>query len=250
MTASRPVRAPLAVVALLLGGALTLQGQARPPRRAASPPPAEDASGRIAILHSVAGIPPDIVGVFEEPVAFARARSGQYFVLDRRAQTVYGIDRDRTAAWRIVQIGHEEGHILQPTAFAREPVMGTFAVADRPGKGARIQVFAPGGSRIAGFRLPDCARAYQVVGTSVANAIGSVQYTGHSVFLNQPETGALMTEYSLSGEGLRSLGALRRTGQEADEQVHLCLRPRWREAPCHPVPCGRHHRAGQPVLRG
>ncbi len=54
---------------------------------------------RVETLKSVAAIPPAIVGEFEEPVAFQQAANGQFFVFDRRAHTVYGIDAKRTAAF-------------------------------------------------------------------------------------------------------------------------------------------------------
>jgi hypothetical protein len=55
------------------------------------------------------------------------------------------------------------------------------------------------------------------------NGIGSLQYTGKSVLLSHPDTGSLITEYSLAGTPIRSFGALRRTGHEDDQALHVAL---------------------------
>ena len=44
-----------------------------------------------------------------------------------------------------------------------------------------------------------------------------------SILMSQPETGALITEYALSGGVLRTFGNLRRTGHEDDRDLHLAL---------------------------
>jgi len=62
-----------------------------------------------------------------------------------------------------------------------------------------------------------------LLGNSVLNGIGSLQYTGTSILLSQPETGALIAEYSLQGGVNRLIGSLRRTGHEDDPEVHLAL---------------------------
>jgi hypothetical protein len=177
---------------------------------------------RPEVLRSVDAVPPDIVGLFREPIDFEQASSGQYFVFDRRGHAVYGIDAAKTGAWRIVQIGQEEGRIIEPTAFSLHP-NGTFAVADAPDRRERVQFFTSGGARFGGFLLPGRAAARVVIGTLVLNGTGSLQYTGRSVLVSRPEDGSLFTEYSLSGDVIRYFGALRVTGQEADRQVHLGL---------------------------
>ena len=83
------------------------------------------------VLRSVGAIPANLAGRFREPVGFQQSNSGQYFVFDRRAHTVYGIDEEQTSSWEIIRIGSEEGRIIDPTAFAVEP-QGTFVVADAP----------------------------------------------------------------------------------------------------------------------
>lgn len=180
-------------------------------------------SGRIEVLRSIDGLPAEIVGVFDEPVAFQQAQSGQYFVLDRRGHTVYGIDAAKTTSWKIVQIGQETGRIIEPTAFDLEPVMATFVIADAPEGRERVQVFASGGRLLGGFSLPGRATMRVVISGLALSGVGSLQYTGHSILMSQPETGALFTEFAMTGTRQRNIGTLRLTGQEADREVHLAL---------------------------
>ena len=174
------------------------------------------------VLRAVRALPPHIAGRFFEPIAFQQAGSGQYFVFDRRAHTVFGIDEARESSWQIVQVGHEEGRLLQPSAFSVEPG-GTFVVADAPNGRERLQFFGPAGARLGGFSLPGRMTARVTVGGMVLNGVGSVQYDGTSVVMSLPETGSVITEYALSGRALRSIGSLRPTGQEADRDLHLAL---------------------------
>jgi hypothetical protein len=160
--------------------------------------------------------------MFREPVSFQQTPDGVYYVFDRRAHVVYELDRQLTTARPIVQIGQETGRILEPTAFDLEPA-GTFAVADAPNSRERIQFFGPAGIRLGGFTLPGRAAARITVGPIVLNGIGTLQYTGRSILINQPETGALMTEYGLSGSAVRTFGSLRESGHEHDRDVHLAL---------------------------
>jgi hypothetical protein len=58
----------------------------------------------------------------------------------------------------------------------------------------------------------------------VLNGIGSLSYDGSHIYVNQPETGALITAYSLTGTAERSIGRLRPTAYEtSDRDVHLAL---------------------------
>jgi hypothetical protein len=174
------------------------------------------------VLRSSGAIPPHIAGRFREAVGFQQAASGQYFVFDRRAHVVHGIDEQRESAWEIVHIGAEAGRIIDPTAFAVEP-NGTFVIADAPNNRERIQIFTPVGFRIGGFMLPGRLRARVVYQGFVLNGIGSLQYTGTSILMSQPETGGLITEYTLAGVPNRTIGNLRRTGHEEDHELHLAL---------------------------
>jgi hypothetical protein len=177
---------------------------------------------KIQTLRASRAVPAHLAGRFREPIGFQQSRSGQYYVFDRRAHTVYGIDEEQTSVWEIVQIGAESGRIIDPTAFAVEPD-GTFIVADAPNNRERIQIFSSAGFRIGGFLLPGRMAKRVVLDNVVLNGIGTLQYTGTSILLSQPETGALFAEYTLQGGVNRLIGSLRRTGHEADPDVHLAL---------------------------
>jgi hypothetical protein len=146
------------------------------------------------VVRSVGAVPPHLAGRFREAVGFQQAASGQYFIFDRRLHVVFGIDEGQTSAWEIVHIGGEPGRIINPTAFSVEPG-GTFVVADAPNNQARIQIFSPAGFRIGGFMLPGRAKMRVVFEHTFVGGIGTLQYTGTSILMSQPETGALITEY-------------------------------------------------------
>lgn len=173
------------------------------------------------ILVPTRAVPAHIAGRFRDARGFQRSASGQYFVFDRRAHTVYGIDDALESSWRVVQIGAEPGRIIGPTAFSVAPD-GRFAVADAPGGRARVQVFAPVGFRITGFTLPESSPRV-TFNDLVLSGIASMQFTGPTILFSQPENGALITEYSIGAWESRSFGRLRATGHEDDRDVHLAL---------------------------
>jgi hypothetical protein len=177
---------------------------------------------RVENVQSTGGLPPHLAGLYREAAAFQQARSGQYFVFDRRAHAVFGVDRDMTTTWKLVEIGQEPGRLLDPSAFALEPG-GNFVVADAPSGVERIQIFAPGGSQIGGFTLPGRSQARVTMGDIVISGASSLQFLGKSILMSQPETGGLVTEYALDGTPLRSIGVLRRTGHESESDLHLAL---------------------------
>jgi hypothetical protein len=178
---------------------------------------------RVQVLTAAGGLPAHIAGQFTEPINFQQSQSGEYFVFDRRGHSVYRVDAERTIAKKIVEIGQEEGRIIEPTAFDLELGGASFAVADAPNLRERVQFFTSEGFRLGGFTLPGRAAPRITIGSLVLNGVGSLQFTDRAILLNQPETGALMTEYGLSGTPVRSIGALRVTGQERDRDVHLAL---------------------------
>jgi hypothetical protein len=135
---------------------------------------------------------------------------------------VFGIDQDQTSSWEIIKIGSEEGRIIDPTAFAVEPT-GTFVVADAPNGRERIQIFTPAGFRTGGFLMRSRLRPRVAFQGLVLNGIGSLQYTGSSVLISDPDTGALVAEYALTGSVNRLFGNLRHTGHENDPELHLAL---------------------------
>jgi hypothetical protein len=174
------------------------------------------------VISSVGAIPPHMAGRFREPAGFQQAASGQYFVFDRRGHTVYGIDESREGIWQIVQIGAEPGRIIEPTGFSVAPD-GTFVVADAPNNRERIQIFTPAGFRIGGFYLRNRLRPRVILNGIAIGIIGSLQYTGTSILISDPDSGALISEYNLSGRVIRQIGTLRHTGHEEDDEVHLAL---------------------------
>jgi hypothetical protein len=181
------------------------------------------AARSVEVLRAVGGLPPHIVGRFREPLGFQQAPGGVYYVFDRRGHSVYRVEPDRSEATLIVQIGHEEGRIIDPTAFDLEPGGASFVVADGANRQERVQIFGPAGLRTGGFTLPGRATVRITIGSLALGGVATLQYSGRSVLINQPETGALVTEYGLSGSAVRTFGAPRATGQERDREVHLAL---------------------------
>ena len=176
---------------------------------------------RVEVLRSTGALPAHITGSFLLPLAFQQTDAGQSFVFDRRAHAVYTIAGE--AAKKVIEVGAEPGRVIDPTAFALDPEDGTFVIADAPLRQQRIQVFTANGSRLAGFTLTAKEVARITIDTLVLGGVSSIQFTGRSIFISQPETGALFSELSLYGEPIRAFGELRKTGLEADNDVHLAL---------------------------
>jgi hypothetical protein len=177
---------------------------------------------QVETLRSSGGLPPHIVGAFENPAAFQQAADGTYFVFDRRAQAVYAIDASRTRTEKIIEIGGEEGRIIQPTGFdlSRD---GRIVVADVPRQQQRVQTFDARGTRVSGFFLPGQPAARVIIGNLMLNGAGSIQHTGDTLLISHPESGALFTEYSPGGYAQRSIGRLRVTGFEDDRELHIAM---------------------------
>lgn len=197
---------------------LCLLGQVLPPVA----PPASSGT-RVETLRSTSAMPAFIAGEFEEPSGFALRPDGSALVFDRRRHRVYTIDKARTAARPLVEIGYETGRVLRPTAFDAAS-SGDFIVADAPGRAPRVSVFAANGAVLNTFPIPANATPRVTLGNLVLDGIAGVRYTGTTVLVNQPEQGVLVSEYSVTGGSLRRFGDLRRTGFEAaDPEVHLAL---------------------------
>jgi hypothetical protein len=180
------------------------------------------AAVRVDTLRSVGGLPPHIVGLFEEPSDFQQAASGLYFVFDRRGHAVWTIDPGRTLARKAVEIGAEPGRILEPYGFDIAPD-GTFVVADIPRTEDRVQIFDATGTFKTGFFIQDHPVARVTIGGVVLSGIGSIEYQGSSILVSYPETGALFTEYSPTGRTTRSIGRLRTTGYEQEHDLHVAM---------------------------
>jgi hypothetical protein len=177
----------------------------------------------VATLKSIGGLPAHVAGRFEDMGACQRSRSGDYFLFDRRTHTVWSVPASRDAAPReIVGVGVESGRLLRPTAFDLAADR-TFVVADAPYGKRRVQFFFETGARIGGFALGESAAPDITLHGVVVNGVGSIEYTGQSILVSQPESGRLVTEYAVDGRFVRSFGELRPTGHEADRDVHLAL---------------------------
>jgi hypothetical protein len=177
---------------------------------------------QVDLLRPIGALPPHITGLFEEPVAFQQVASGYYFVFDRRAHAIYTVDPERSMARKVVDIGQEQGRIIQPTGFD-STAEGSFVVADVPRGQERLQVFGPGVMRIGGFFMPGRSEPQVLLGNIAVTGISSLQLSGSSIFISEPERGSLITEYSIGGVPQRTIGQLRRTGYESDRDLHLAM---------------------------
>lgn len=177
---------------------------------------------RVDVLTSTGGLPPHIVGTFEQPVNFQQAPSGDYFVLDRRGQAVYTVDAARKMVRQVVRIGQEQGLVLQPFGFDLGPA-GGFVVGDLPRARQRVQTFDAGATLMTSFFLPGQPAARIELGPLVLNGVSSVRYAGERLLISHPESGTLFTEYSTRGYALRSIGRLRDTGLEAERDLHIAM---------------------------
>jgi hypothetical protein len=175
---------------------------------------------RVEILKSTGGLPPHIAGQFQEPVGFQQGPDGTYYVFDRRAHAVFAIDAARNAARRLVDIGQEEGRVIQPRGFDLNND-GRIVVADAPRNRHRIQVFDHAGTRTAGFYLQGQPAAQIVVNNLLLNGTGSVHFADNRLLLSHPESGALVNAYTPGGYPTITFGHLRATGFEADRELHL-----------------------------
>jgi hypothetical protein len=180
-------------------------------------------AGAVETLKSVGGLPAHIAGAFEDLAACQQSPSGDYVIFDRRAHTVYRVPASADAPPReIVGVGFEPGRVLRPTAFDFGSD-DTFVVADAPFGTPRLQLFHESGMRLGGFSLAKTDAPLVTLQGRVVNGVASVEYSGRSLFVSQPETGALINEYSVDGQPVRSFGTLRATGQEHDPDVHVAL---------------------------
>ena len=177
---------------------------------------------RVEVLRSIGGLPPHIVGTFDGAVDFQQAADGTYYVFDRRGHAVYTVDAARRVSHKIIEIGGEEGRIIQPSGFDISPD-GGIAVADVPRLQQRIQTFDAQGTRVSGFFLPGQPVARVTIGNLMLNGASSIQHTGKTLLISHPESGALFTEYSPGGYAQRSIGRLRATGFEEDRELHVAM---------------------------
>ncbi len=172
-------------------------------------------------IRAASSLRPEVAGQFREPMACQQAPTGDHYVFDRRGHTVFRVPPAGPAA-PIVQIGPEQGRILGASAFQLASD-GRFVVADAPRGRERVQIFEADGTRIGGFRLPGRADPRIRLGHLVLSGISTLQFTGQSIFMSQPDLGGLVSQFSFSGHPIRTFGLLRPTGHEDNRHVHLAL---------------------------
>jgi hypothetical protein len=172
--------------------------------------------------RATGSLPAHVAAAFEEMAACTLSATGEYLIFDRRAHAVYTFARGAELPKRIVQIGSETGRIIRPTAFDSAPD-GSFVVADAPGDQQRVQFFSATGTNLGGFTMPGRGVPTITLGELVLSGLGTLEYTGQTVLISQPELGSLIVEYLPTGTPLRTFGGLRATGQEKDPQVHSAL---------------------------
>ncbi len=178
--------------------------------------------GSVEVLKAVNALAPHVVGLFREPIGFKQTANGDYYVFDRRGHTVYRVDPRGDVAKKLVQIGAEDGRLIEPSAFDVAS-NGSFAVADAPNGRERVQIFDAAGVRTGGFFLPGRGAARVVMGSLSLNGVGTLSFNGQSLLMSHPETGWLITQYGSLGTPIKSIGRLRTTGHEADRDLHLAL---------------------------
>lgn len=183
---------------------------------------APQASHHLEILRPTGALPPHIVGQFHNPTVFQYSSTGEAFIFDRQAQSVYRIDANHESASEIVNIGPEDGRIIGAHAFDLGP-NDRFVVADAPSGRERVQLFDANGTRLSNFRLPGQAAARVRLGDTVLNGVASLAFTGDTILMNQPELGGLVTKFNLRGHPYYTFGVFRRTGHEHDRDLHLAL---------------------------
>ena len=162
-----------------------------------------------------------MAGTFRDIAACHLSPDGDYLVFDRRSHSVSLVPKGGEPR-QIVQIGVEPGRILAPIAFDSAPD-GTFVIADAPYNSERVQGFFYLGGSAGGFTIPRRSQPRVALGDFVLSGIASLDYTGKTVLVSQPESGALITEFAMDGRVLRTFGELRATGHESEPDLHLAL---------------------------
>lgn len=176
----------------------------------------------VETLRSVAALPAHIAGSFQQLTSCQQTASGDYFIFDRRSHAVFVVPAGLDSAKKLVTIGAEPGRVIDPSAFDLA-ADGSFIVADAPRGEPRIQIFLASGSTVTAFRIAGRALPRITFGNLVLGGLTAIEYTGRSVYLSQPELGALIAEYATNGRPIRTFGELRRTGHESDPGVHLAM---------------------------
>jgi hypothetical protein len=176
----------------------------------------------VEILEPTGKLPAHLIQAIEAPHAYVETSRGVALVLDGAAQAVYAIDAARSTSTRIIGVGAEPGHILNPSGFAMGP-NDILAIADAPGAYGRLQYFGVDGRLIGTFYLGASPGPRLALGRLSVGGAGPLAFDGRTFLFNTPSTGALMSAFNVSGEAVRSIGTLRPTGHETDAPLHAAL---------------------------
>jgi hypothetical protein len=184
--------------------------------------PGVDGRAAVEVLRPIAALPAHALAEMPGPLVVARSDAGDYFVLDRRAHTVFRADAAGRVVRRLIPVGTEGGHLFRPSAMTlgRNDIL---AVLDAPTAYQRIQYFDLDGKLIGIFYLPLRGTPNVIVGDEVFSGAGAMAFSGRTFLVNEPAWGSLFAELDNSGEVLRQIGELRRTGHEADNALHLAF---------------------------
>src|SRR5262249_9268408 len=79
------------------------------------------------------------------------------------------------------------------------------------------------GLRTGGFFLAGRSMPQVLFDNFAITGISTLQYSGTSLFISEPERGSLITEYSATGIPQRTIGRLRDTGHERERDLNLAL---------------------------
>jgi hypothetical protein len=143
-------------------------------------------------------------------------------LLDRRQHTVSTVDKARTKLTTLMRAGMEKGNVLQPAALSLAPG-DAFAVSDAPFGQERVQLYFRSGSLLSAFLLPGVTAPRLTLDGVILNGTGSMHFNGKTLMISRPESGSLVWVLNLEGQVIAQIGSLRRTGHEADRDVHLAL---------------------------
>lgn len=184
--------------------------------------PAAVAGLPVDVLHSTGKLPARLVQSIQSPRGFVETSTGVALVLDAGTQSVHAIDAARSRSERIIEVGKEPGHILNPSGFALGP-NDILAIADAPGEYGRVQYFGADGQLINLFYLREHPGVRVALGRLSVHGAGPVAFTGRTFVFNTPPAGSLMSEFDSAGQSVRSVGTLRPTGHESDPALHTTL---------------------------
>jgi len=96
-------------------------------------------------------------------------------------------------------------------------------VSDAPFGLDRIQLFFKDATSLGAFQPQIRSLPRVTIGATVMNGAGSLDLTDDGVLLSEPDSGWLVSEYTLEGKPRRHFGRLRSTGHEGDKDVHIAL---------------------------